>query len=348
MTETSPPVRAPLPPVRTRLSHGATVAALATAALAATLIAGIALGARDISPLEVVRILLHPGGEGYNSHVLWTERIPRTLLGIAVGAALGASGLIMQALTANPLADPGILGVEQGAAMCVVFGIMFLGVTGVRGYFWLALVGSALAAALVHLIGTRTDAGSSAVGLVLAGVALAAVMSSLITLLVVRDKEVYAHLRFWSVGQLTGRAEIMGEIMPFVICGLLLALPLGRTLNILGLGDDTARALGVRVERARLASAGVAVLLCAAATAAVGPVAFVGLVAAHCARLLTGPDHRWSLPISMAVGAVLLTASDTAGRLILDHGEIQVGLMTAVVGTPFFVWLARRRDLVKM
>ena len=246
-------MRAPLPPVRTRLSRGATVAVLATAALVATLIAGIALGARDIAPLEVVRILLHPGGEAYNSHVLWTERIPRTLLGIAVGAALGASGLIMQALTANPLADPGILGVEQGAAMCVVFGIMFLGVTGVRGYFWLALVGSALAAALVYLIGTRTDAGSSAVGLVLAGVALAAVMSSLITLLVVRDKEVYAHLRFWSVGQLTGRAEIMGEIMPFVICGLLLALPLGRTLNILGLGDDTARALGVRVERARLA-----------------------------------------------------------------------------------------------
>ncbi|MFF9070404.1 FecCD family ABC transporter permease [Streptomyces sp. NPDC014891] len=348
MTDTSPPVRAPLSPVRTRLSRGATVAVIATAALIATLLAGIALGSRDISPLDVVRILLHPGGEAYNSHVLWTERIPRTLLGIAVGAALGASGMIMQALTANPLADPGILGVEQGAAMFVVFGIMFLGVTDVNGYFWLALAGSALAASLVYLIGTRTDAGSSAVGLVLAGVALAAVMSSLITLLVVRDKEAFFHLRFWSVGQLTGRADVMEQIMPFVLCGLLLALPLGGTLNILGLGDDTARALGVRVERARLLSAAVAVLLCAAATAAVGPVAFVGLVAAHCARLLTGPDHRWSLPISMAVGAVLLTASDTAGRLILDHGEIQVGLMTAIVGTPFFVWLARRRDLVKV
>ncbi|MFB6628486.1 FecCD family ABC transporter permease [Streptomyces sp. NPDC056362] len=324
------------------------MAVLAVAALVVTLVAGIGLGARDIAPMDVVRILLHPGEQAFDTHVLWTERIPRTFLGLAVGGALGAAGLVMQALTANPLADPGILGVEQGASMFVVLGIVFLGVTDPAGYFWLALLGSTAAAAVVYLVGTRTDAGSSAVGLVLAGVALAAVTSSLITLLVVRDKEVYAHLRFWSVGQLTGRAEVLSQVMPFVIVGLLLALPLGRTLNILGLGDETARALGVRVERARLTAAAVAVLLCAAATAAVGPVAFVGLVAAHVARLLVGPDHRWALPVSMAAGAVLLTVSDTAGRLVLDHGEVQVGLMTAVVGTPFFVWLARRRDLVRM
>ncbi|MFD0419281.1 FecCD family ABC transporter permease [Streptomyces sp. NPDC127108] len=318
------------------------------AALVATLIASVGLGARDISPLEIVRILLHPGAEDYNSQVLWTERVPRTFLGLAVGAALGASGLIMQALTLNPLADPGILGIEQGAAMFVVLGILFLDLTGVRGYFWMALLGSGVTAVLVYLIGTRTDAGGSTLGLVLAGVALAAVMSSLITLMVVRDEAVYAHLRFWSVGQLTGRAGVLGQAVPFVAAGLLLALPLGRTLNILGLGDETARGLGVRVERARLASAAVAVLLCAAATAAVGPVAFVGLVAAHCARLLAGTDHRWSLPLAMLLGAVLLTAADTAGRLVVDHGEIQVGVMTAVVGTPFFIWLARRRNLVRM
>ncbi|MFE9044637.1 FecCD family ABC transporter permease [Streptomyces sp. NPDC007818] len=335
-------------PARTRTSRVTVVSVLAVAAVLVTLVASIGLGARDISPLEVVRILLHPGEQAFNTHVLWTERIPRTFLGLAVGAALGAAGLVMQALTANPLADPGILGVEQGASMFVVLGIMLLGVTDTGDYFWLALLGASVTATLVHLIGTRTDAGSSAVGLVLAGVALAAVMSSLITLLVVRDKEAFFHLRFWSVGQLTGRAEVLSHLMPFVLVGLLLALPLGRTLNILGLGDDTARALGVRVERARLTAAAVAVLLCAAATAAVGPVAFVGLVAAHCARLLVGPDHRWSLPISMAAGAVLLTGADTAGRLVLDHGEVQVGLMTAIVGTPFFVWLARRRDLVRM
>ncbi|MCS0637493.1 iron ABC transporter permease [Streptomyces sp. LP05-1] len=348
MSDSSPPVSAPPPPVRTGFSRGTAVSVLAVAALAAVVVASVGLGARDIAPLEIVRILAHPGGSGYETHVLWAERIPRTLLGLAVGAALGGSGMIMQGLTMNPLADPGVLGIEQGASMFVVLGIVCFGITGVRGYFWLALVGAAVTAVLVHLIGLRATTGSSTIGLVLAGVAVAAVMSSLITLLVVRDEAVYAHLRFWSVGQLTGRAGVLSQAVPFMAAGLLLALPLGRTLNLLGLGDDAARGLGVRVERARLAAAAVAVLLCAAATAAVGPVAFVGLVAAHCARLLTGADHRWSLPVSMACGAVLLLAADTAGRLVLDQGEVQVGIMTAAVGTPFFVWLARRRDLVRV
>ncbi|MYU23196.1 iron ABC transporter permease [Streptomyces sp. SID8352] len=348
MTTTSPPVTSRETPVRTRFSRGAGILLLATALVAVTLVASVGLGSRDISPTEIVRILLHPGGETYNSHVLWTERIPRSLLGLLVGACLGAAGLMMQALTLNPLSDPGILGIQQGAAMFVVLGILFFDITSLEGHFWTAFAGSAVTAALVYLIGTRTNAGSSTIGLVLAGVALAAVMSSLITLMVVRDTEAYSHLRFWSVGQLTGRAKVLDETVPFAVAGLLLALPFGRALNILALGEETARGLGVRVERARLACAAVAVLLCAAATAATGPVAFVGLVGAHCARLLVGPDHRWSLPLAMALGAVLLTGADTAGRLIGGHGEIQVGVMTAVVGTPFFVWLARRRNLVRV
>ncbi|MGW6985371.1 FecCD family ABC transporter permease [Streptomyces sp. NPDC054932] len=349
MKQSASPAAPPTPtPARPRFSRATVVVVLAGLMVAAVTVASIGLGARDISPLEIVRIVLHPGAEGYNGDVLWTERIPRTLLGLTVGASLGASGLIMQALTMNPLAEPGILGVEQGAAVFVVLGILFLDASSVQGYFWMALTGSAVTAVLVFLIGTRTNAGSSTIGLVLAGVAVAAVMSSLITLLVVRDEAVYAHLRFWSVGQLTGRGQFLGQVLPFALTGLLLALPFGRTLNLLSLGDETARGLGIRVERARLASAAVAVLLCAAATAAVGPVAFVGLIAAHTARMLVGADHRWSLPLSMACGAVLLVAADTAGRLVIDHGEIQVSVMTALVGTPFFVWLARRRDPVRM
>lgn len=341
MTHTSPPLPA-------RRARAVPVLGLAVVALVLVTVASIGLGARDISPAEVVRILLRLDGAGYNVDVLWTERIPRTFLGLAVGAALGASGLLMQALTMNPLADPGILGVEQGAALFVVLGIVVLDIQDAGGAFWLALVGAAAVSALVYLIGTRTNAGSSTLGLVLAGMAVAAVMSSLVTLLVVRDEASFAHLRFWSMGQLTGRAKVLDDALPFLAVGLLVALPLGRTLNLLSMGDETARALGVKVERSRLAAAAVAVLLCAAATAAVGPVAFVGLVAAHCARMLVGADHRWSLPLSMACGSVLLVAADTAGRLILDHGEIQVSVMTAAVGTPFFVWLARRRKLVRV
>ncbi|MFF3427602.1 FecCD family ABC transporter permease [Streptomyces sp. NPDC002602] len=349
MSQSAPPVTVPLPaPARTRFSRGTVVTLVAGLLLATVVIASVGYGARDISALETVKILLHPGGGGYNHDVLWTERIPRTLLGLAVGASLGASGLVMQALTMNPLSDPGILGVEQGAAMFVVLGILFLDVNDASGFFWLALVGSAVSAALVYLIGTRTNAGSTTLGLVLAGVAIAAVLASVVTLLVVRDEAVYSSLRFWSVGQLSGRSQVLGENAPFAVIGLLLALPLGRTLNALSLGEETARGLGVRVQRAQLAGAAVAVLLCASATAAVGPVAFVGLIAAHVARMLVGADHRWSLPLSMLCGAVLLVGADTVGRLVLDHGEIQVSVMTAVVGTPFFVWLARRRDLVRM
>lgn len=350
MTPSAPPLVAPPPPVvvRTRVVRGVPVALLACLILTVVVIAGIGIGARDIPPLSVLRILFDPFGSGYDHDVLWTERIPRTLLGLLVGASLGASGLLMQALTVNPLSDPGILGVEQGAALCVVLGILVLDVNDASGFFWLALTGSALTATAVYLIGTRTRAGSSTLGLVLAGVAVAALLASVVTLLVVRDEVVYSSLRFWSVGQLAGRAQVLEEIAPFALAGLLLALPLGRTMNVLSLGEDTARGLGVRVERAQLAGAAVAVLLCAAATAAVGPVAFVGLVAAHVARMLVGSDHRWSLPLSMVCGAVLLIGADTVGRVVLDHGEVQVSVMTGIVGTPFFVWLARRRDLVRM
>ncbi len=331
-----------------RPARAVLVTVLAAVALTAAVIAGIGLGARDISVPDIVRILLNPGEDSYNAHVLWTERIPRTFLGLAVGAALGCSGLIMQALTMNPLADPGILGVEQGAALFVVLGILYLDASGVQTYVWLALVGASLAAALVYTIGVRANLGSSTIARVLAGVAVAAMASAVMTLLVVRDEEVFAHLRFWSVGQLTGRAKVFGEALPFMLVGLLLALPLGRALNILGLGEEAATGLGVKVGRTRLYSAAVGVLLCAAATAAVGPVAFVGLVGAHSARLLIGADHRWSLPLSMACGAILLLTADIIGRLAPGDGEIQVGVMTAVIGTPFFVWLARRRNLVRV
>ncbi|MFT4217992.1 MAG: iron ABC transporter permease [Micropruina sp.] len=332
---------------RARLARSGAILLGGLALTFVVLVLSVGLGARDISPAEVVSVLLHPYDDYYNAHVLWTERIPRTLLGALVGAALGASGLIMQALTLNPLSDPGILGVEVGASFAVVVGIVAFGIGDLHGYFWFALLGAGATAALVYLVGTRA-AGGSAIGLVLAGAAVAALLASAISLLVVRSASTAASLRFWSVGQLTGRAEVLPEVTPFLAAGLLLALPLGRTLNILALGEDAAAGLGVRVGRAQLLCAGVAVLLCAAATAGVGPVAFVGLVGGHLARMLVGADHRASLPVATVAGAVLLLSADVAGRLAPGSGELEVGITTAVIGTPFFIWLARRPNLVTL
>ncbi len=311
-------------------------------------ILGLALGARDIDPLIVVNALLgRTAPDDYETLVVLTERLPRTLLGLLVGACLGASGVVMQALTRNPLADPGVLGVELGAAFAVLVGILFFGVRGASAYFWWALLGAAATSVAVMAIARlASSATNPTVSLVIAGAALSALLGSLITLLIVRDTAVYAHYNYWSVGQLNGRGGVLDEIWPFALAGILLALPLGRILNALVLGDEVAAGLGARVVRAQLGSAAVAVLLAASATAAVGPVAFVGLIGAHTARLLVGGDHRWLLPYGMSCGAVLLVLADVACRLVPGSGELQVAIATAVIGAPVFIVLARGRRVV--
>lgn len=309
---------------------------------------GLALGARDIAPWTVVESLLGiRAGTDYDALVILTERMPRTLLALLVGACLGCSGVIMQALTRNPLADPGVLGIELGAAFAVVIGILFAGISGATSYFWWALAGSAVTAIIVLMIARLASfAASATISLVIAGAAMSAILGSLITLLIIRDTAVYAHYNYWSIGQLTGRGGVIHEIWPFAVVGLLLALVLGRVLNALALGDEVAAGLGVPVVRWQLFGAGVAVLLCAAATAAVGPVAFVGLLGAHTARLLVGADHRWLLPYGTLCGAVLLLFADVACRLIPGSGELQVAIATAVIGAPVFVMLARSRRVI--
>lgn len=322
------------------------VALLALSAIGIVL--GLALGARDIALWTVIEALFGARADGdYEALVIMTERMPRTLLALLVGACLGCSGVIMQALTRNPLADPGILGIELGAAFAVLLGILFAGVRGASSYFWWALAGSAVTAVVVLLIARLASfAASTTISLVIAGAAMSAILGSLITLLIIRDTAVYAHYNYWSVGQLTGRGGVIDEIWPFALVGLALALLLGRVLNALALGDEVAAGLGVPVVRWQLFGAGVAVLLCAAATAAVGPVAFVGLLGAHTARLLVGADHRWLLPYGTLCGAVLLLFADVACRLLPGSGELQVAIATAVIGAPVFVMLARSRRVI--
>nr|WP_068690419.1 iron chelate uptake ABC transporter family permease subunit [Thermobifida halotolerans] len=324
---------------------GGLLLALGVLALAALL--SMAVGAKPIPPGVVWDALWHFDGS-YDHNVILGLRAPRTLLGIAVGAALGLAGALMQALVRNPLADPGLLGVNMGATTAVVAAIFLFGLTGVDAYVWFSFVGAALTAALVYFLGTRGRTGATPVRLALAGTAVSAVLLGLTNGIVLFHDFVFEQIRFWQVGSLAGRdLAVLTEVTPFLVGGSLLALLLGRSLNTIALGEDLAAALGARIGRIRLLTAAAIVLLCGAATAAAGPIAFVGLAVPHAARLLTGPDQRWLLPYSAVLAAVLLVGSDTLGRVVLPNGELEVGIITALVGAPVFIALVRRTRMAQ-
>lgn len=276
-------------------------------------------------------------------------RGPRTVLAFAVGAALGLAGAVMQGVTRNPLADPGLLGVNAGAALAVVVGISVFGVTGVSGQVWFAFVGAAVAGLLVYSIGSMGRGGATPVKLAIAGAAMAALMGSFTSALLLLDSATLDQYRFWAVGSIANRSfDQFGPTLPFLAVGAVLALASSRALNGLALGEDVARSLGQRVGWSRAVAAASVVLLCGGATAAAGPIWFVGLTVPHVARAITGPDHRWLLPFAMVLGAVLLTGADVLGRVVARPGELEVGVATAFLGAPAFIAFVRRRRIAEL
>ncbi|MGH3615617.1 MAG: FecCD family ABC transporter permease, partial [Pseudonocardia sp.] len=281
--------------------------------------------------------------------VVRSLRLPRTILGIAVGVALGIAGALMQGHTRNPLADPGLLGVTAGAAFFVVVGIYALGVTSLLGYVWFAFAGAFAASVLVFVLGSLGRGGPTPVTLALAGVAVSALLGALTSAIVLADTQTLDAFRFWAVGSLAGRdAGIAGQVAPFLIVGVLLACANSPGLNLLALGEDVARGLGQNVQVVRWTGLIAITLLAGGAVAACGPIGFVGLVVPHVARYFTGPDHRWLIPASGLAGAVLLLSADVIGRVVVRPGELQVGIVLAFVGAPFFIALVRRRKLVQL
>jgi len=318
------------------------LAAAVVLALAAA--ASLAVGARGLGPGTVWQALtaFNPAD---GDHAVVHARIPRTVLGLLAGGALGLAGAAMQGVTRNPLADPGIIGVNAGAALAVVTGIYVLGISSLSGYIWCAFAGASAAAALVYLIASLGRDGATPIKLALAGAALSAGLYSLMNIILVSSQETLDRFRFWQVGGIAGRDWTMFQAgMPFVLLGAAIVLGTGRNLNALALGDDLARGLGQRVGLTRGTTALGVVLLCGSATALAGPIGFVGLVVPHAVRFLTGPDYRWILPFSMVLAPALLLAADVAGRVILPPGEVPAGIMTALVGAPVFVWLVRRSN----
>jgi iron complex transport system permease protein len=329
------------------VSRRAAGLALLLALVVVVAAAGLALGARSIAVCDVWSALVAPSGSEADV-VVRSLRLPRTLLGIAVGLALGVAGGLIQGHTRNPLADPGLLGVSAGAAFAICIGGYAFGVTSVTGSVWFGLAGALLASAAVFLLGTL-GRGGTPVTLVLAGAAVTALLTALTSSLVLMDQATLDTYRFWVVGSLVGRGDDgLAQVWPFLAAGLLLALINAPALNTLQLGDDVARGLGQRVGLARATGVAAIALLTGAAVAVTGPIAFVGLVVPHLARAITGPDSRWLLPYAGLIGAVLLVASDVAGRLLARPGELPVGLVLAFVGGPFFIALVRRRRLAAL
>ncbi|KRC33038.1 iron ABC transporter permease [Oerskovia sp. Root22] len=318
-------------------------------ALVAVCALSLAVGANAL-PLSVVVDALTSYDPTNPDHLVVIEkRVPRTLVGLVAGAALGAAGTLMQGLTRNPLADPGLLGISAGASLFVVGAISFFGVSQVGGYVWFAFAGAAIAAAVVYGVASVGREGATPVKLALAGAAVTAALTSVVTAVLLVDRAALDLMRFWQVGSLAARGStVMWQVLPFVVVGLVLALALGRSLNGLALGDDVARGLGQDVTRTRVVAGIAIVLLCGAATAAVGPVAFVGLVVPHVARYVVGLDYRWVLPYAVVAAPVLLIGCDVIGRVVARPGELQVGVVTAVVGAPLFIALVRRGKTVSL
>jgi iron complex transport system permease protein len=307
----------------------------------------LAIGNRALGLATVVRVLFEPDGSTAST-IVHGLRVPRTLLGIAVGACLGVAGALMQGHTRNPLAEPGLLGVSFGASFAVVLGIYAFDVNSASGYAWFALVGAGLASLAVVLIGS-TKGGPSPVTLVLAGAAMTALLGAMTQTLVLSDQRTLDRYRFWAVGSTAGRGlDVLWQVLPFMLVGLLIAATATRALNLLQLGDDVARSLGMNPTAHKLLGVAAVMLLTGAATAACGPIAFLGLVVPHVARALCGVDYRWVVPSSALVGAILLVGADVIGRVVAKPSELQVGIVMALVGGPVFVLLVRRMRMVKL
>ncbi|MFK0281267.1 FecCD family ABC transporter permease [Streptomyces sp. NPDC090499] len=321
-----------------------------TAALAVAVVAvlSLAVGTRAVPPATVLDALLR-GGSSPDALVVRSLRLPRTEVGLTAGAALGLAGAALQAVTRNPLADPGILGLSQGAAAGVVLAIVLGGSGyGFGAYVWYAFTGAVLAACLVYGVAARGRGGASPVKLALAGTALAAMTAGATTVVLTSSSATLDQFRFWQVGALSGRdAGTVVRMLPFLAAGAVLVLSCARGLDALALGDETARALGHRVHLVRGCAALGATLLTAAAVAAAGPIAFVGLVVPHLARrLVRGGGYGRVLPLSALLGAGLLLAADVVGRVVRAPAEVPAGVMTALVGVPVLVLLVRRKGAV--
>ncbi|GGK84001.1 FecCD family ABC transporter permease [Streptomyces flaveus] len=328
--------------------------ALLGAVLVVLCLLSLALGAASVPPDQVIRTLFGDAPSRFVDNIVWSARVPRTTLGLAAGAALGLAGALMQALTRNPLADPGILGVSAGATFAIVLAVGVFGFGSFYGYVWFAFAGALAASVVVYLLGGLGRSGQTPVKLALAGIAVTFLLTSLTSAIALTDPDALDRYRFFTAGSMADQdgATVL-RILPFLAAGTILALACAPALNSLALGEDVAASLGRNLGLIRLQGVAAVTLLTGAAVAVIGPIVFIGLVVPHVARVLVqmagiGPDHRWLLPLSAVLAPSLLLAADIIGRLVARPTEVQAGIVVAFIGGPFFIAMVRRRQLAEV
>lgn len=308
------------------------------------LVFGLSLGL-GAKPIEWTVVLDSLFGDrtGNDAYIVRETRLPRAVLGVIVAVALGLSGALIQSFTRNPLADPGILGVNAGAAFAVTIAVAFFGVQSIHGYVWWAFVGAAVVTVVVYLLGTAGRGRVSPIQLTLVGVAIGALLGGITSGITLLNPSAFDQMRDWGAGTLSGRGwDIILGVLPFILAAAVLALALGPSLNVIALGDELAGSLGARIVRTRVLVIVAVTVLAGAATAAAGPIGFVGLMVPHVCRWIVGPDQRWILIYTLVFSPVLVTLADVVGRVIIAPQEVQVGIVTALIGAPVLVLLARR------
>ncbi|SED94549.1 iron complex transport system permease protein [Ruania alba] len=315
-----------------------------TAVLLVLMAVSVSYGSREVG-LDDILAALGGSTEGFD-HGAVARRIPRTWMAVLAGAGLAVSGAVLQGVTRNPLADPGILGITTGASLAVVIGLAWFGLASATSYILVAIVGAAGTGAFVYVVGSLGREGATPLKLALAGAATTAALASLVTAVVLPRPDIAEGATSWRIGGVGGAtAASITTVLPFLVVGFVICLLVAKGLNTLALGDELAAGLGERVALTRGVAALGAVVLAGAVTAVTGPIGFVGLVVPHACRMLAGPDHRWLLPLSALGGAILLTAADVLGRVVARPEEIDVAIITAIVGAPFFIAIVRRQKV---
>ncbi|ARU61509.1 iron ABC transporter [Tumebacillus avium] len=281
---------------------------------------------------------------GTNEQIVIKEvRVPRALIAVAVGASLGMVGVLMQTLTRNPLADPGIFGINAGASFFIVLAITFFSVNSLSQFAWIAFLGAAVSGVIVYVLGALGRDGLTPLKLTLAGAAMTALFSSMMHGMLVVNERALEEVLFWLAGSVAGRKlEFLTSVLPYLAVGWIGTLLISGQLNVLMMGDDVAKGLGQRTALLKGVTGILIILLSGASVAVAGPIGFVGLVIPHIARFMVGIDLRWALVYSAALGAVLVLAADVAARWIVMPDELPLGVMTALIGVPFFVYVARK------